>query len=145
MGAHIALSLNALGTEVLALRCDLAKLENEQAKFREKFVPIAKDISEFCGLDKWALNLTKEYGNVDGAVLSVENASKIFDVNYFGNLQILKGLLDSRAKSAPWLALCRLTLMQAKAQKGIADYSTSKAALVAAVRNIALEIAHVTA
>ena len=158
IGAHIALTLNALGAEILALGRDRHKLESKRAKAlcKECFIPIVKDISDFCGLDKYTLNLAKEYGSFNGAVLSaglqqtapissvlsVESARTIFDVNYFGNLQILKGLLDKRAKSAEGASFVWISSnASVKAQKGIANYSASKAAVVAATRSIALEIA----
>lgn len=158
IGAHIALTLNALGAEILALGRDREKLESKRAKAQHKegFIPIVKDISDFDGLDKYALNLAKEYGSANGAVLSaglqqiapissvlsVEGARTIFDVNYFGNLQILKGLLDKRAQSAEGASFVWISSnASVKAQKGIANYSASKAAVVAATRTIALEIA----
>ena len=144
LGAAIALELNALGAEVVALARDSKKLESkrEKALYKERFIPISKDISEYVSLDKWALNLAKEYGSFDGAVLSVENATAIFNVNYFGNLQILKGLLDKRAKSADKASfVCISSNASVKAQKGLSSYSATKAGVNAAVKSIALEIA----
>ncbi|WP_275051157.1 SDR family NAD(P)-dependent oxidoreductase [Helicobacter bilis] len=130
LGAAIALELNALGAEVVALARDSKKLESkrEKALYKERFIPISKDISEYVSLDKWALNLAKEYGSFDGAVLSVENATAIFNVNYFGNLQILKGLLDKRAKSADKASFVWISSnASVKAQKGLSSYSATKA------------------
>lgn len=158
IGAHIALELNKLGAKVLAIGRDMDKLQKQRqsAQDKSRFIPIVQDISEYAGLDKWALNLAKEYGSLDGAVLSaglqqtapissvlsVESAIDIFKVNYFGNLQILKGLLDKRAKSTEggsfvWIS----SNASIKAQKGLANYSASKASVNAAVRSIALEVA----
>lgn len=158
MGAAIALELNALGAEVIALARESKKLESKRdlALCKERFIPISKDISEFAGLDKYILNLAKEYGSFDGAVLSaglqqiapissvlsVENAAAIFNVNYFGNLQILKGLIDKRAKSTDGASFVWISSnASVKAQKGLANYSATKAGVNAAVKSIALEIA----
>lgn len=158
LGAAIALELNALGAEVIALARDSKKLESkrEKALYKERFIPISKDISEYVSLDKWALNLAKEYGSFDGAVLSaglqqtapissvlsVENATAIFNVNYFGNLQILKGLLDKRAKSVDKASFVWISSnASVKAQKGLSNYSATKAGVNATVKSIALEIA----
>ncbi|WP_245945609.1 SDR family NAD(P)-dependent oxidoreductase [Helicobacter didelphidarum] len=158
MGAHIALSLNALGAEVFALGRDTQKLESkkEQAHNQDNFITITQDMSQFKGLDKTILNLAKEYGSFDGAVLSagiqqtapiqsvlsVESATALFDINYFGNLQVLKGLLDKRAKSNEGASFVWISSnASVKAYKGIANYSASKAAINAAVKSIALEIA----
>lgn len=144
LGAAIALELNALGAEVIALARDSKKLESkrEKALYKERFIPISKDISEYVSLDKWALNLAKEYGSFDGAMLSVENATAIFNVNYFGNLQILKGLLDKRAKSVDKASFVWISSnASVKAQKGLSNYSATKAGVNATVKSIALEIA----
>lgn len=158
LGAAIALELNALGAEVITLARDSKKLESkrEKALYKERFIPISKDISEYVSLDKWALSLAKEYGSFDGAVLSaglqqiapissvlsVESATAIFNVNYFGNLQILKGLLDKRAKSADKASFVWISSnASVKAQKGLSNYSATKAGVNAAVKSIALEIA----
>lgn len=158
LGAAIALELNALGAEIVAIARDSKKLESKRdlATYKERFIPISKDISEYVSLDKWALNLAKEYGSFDGAVLSaglqqtapissvlsVESATAIFNVNYFGNLQILKGLLDKRAKSADKASFVWISSnASVKAQKGLSNYSATKAGVNAAVKSIALEIA----
>lgn len=158
LGAAIALELNALGAEIIALARDSKKLESkrEKALYKERFIPISKDISEYVSLDKWALSLAKEYGSFDGAVLSaglqqtapissvlsVESATAIFNVNYFGNLQILKGLLDKRAKSVSGASFVWISSnASVKAQKGLSNYSATKAGVNAAVKSIALEIA----
>ena len=144
LGAAIALELNALGAEIIAIARDSKKLESKRdlATYKERFIPISKDISEYVSLDKWALNLAKEYGSFDGAVLSVESATAIFNVNYFGNLQILKGLLDKRAKSVSGASFVWISSnASVKAQKGLSNYSATKAGVNAAVKSIALEIA----
>lgn len=156
IGAYIALTLNNLGAEIIAIGRDSKKLESKRDKAKARFHIIAKDISDISGLDKWSLDLAKEYGSFDGAVLSaglqqtapitsvlsVEGARDLFNVNYFGNLQILKGLLDKRAKSNSGASFVWISSNASiKAQKGLANYSASKAGVNAAVKSIALEIA----
>lgn len=158
IGRAIALELNSLGAEVLALGREKAKLEKlkQKATNQEGFIPIMKDISEYEGLDKWTLNLAKDYGSFDGAVLSagiqqiapitsvlsVESAIALFSVNYFGNLQILKGLLDKRAKSTQGASFVWISSNASiKAQKGLSNYSASKASINTAIKSIALEVA----
>lgn len=158
MGADIALSLNYLGAEVIALGRNTQALEAKRALscYKDKFHTLAKDISQIEALDKWALSLAREYGSFDGAVLSagiqqiapitsvlsVENAIALFYTNYFGNLQILKGLLDKRAKSKSGASFVWISSNASiKAQKGLSNYGASKASINAAVRSIALEIA----
>lgn len=158
IGAYIALYLNALGAKILALGRDMIKLEKKQqeATHKDRFIPITKDIAQVEGLDKWALNLAREYGSFSGAVLSagtqqtapitsvlsVENARDVFATNYFGNLALLKGLLDKRAKSEQGASFVWISSNASiKAQKGLTSYAASKSAINTAIKSIALEIA----
>ena len=158
IGASIALTLNNLGAKVIAIGRDNDKLslQKDLSKNRDNFITLSKDISDIDALDKWSLNITKEYGSIDGAVLSagiqqiapiksvlsVENATKLFNINYFGNLQILKGLLDKRAKSKDGSSFIWISSNASiKAQKGLANYSASKSSINTAIKSIALEIA----
>lgn len=158
LGAEIAHTLNAFGAEVVAIARDIKKLQSKKnmAKDSKNFHIISKDISKLYKLDKWALNLAKEYGSFDGAVLSagiqqtapitsvlsVENASHTFNINYFGNLQILKGLLDKRAKSNIGASFIWISSNASiKAYKGLSNYAASKASINASIKSIALEIA----
>lgn len=158
IGADIAIMLNNLGAEIIALGRDIKKLESKKktAKNKDRFHIISKDISKIEGLDKWILNIAKQYGSFDGAVLSagiqqiapiqsvlsVEKARELFDINYFGNLQVIKGLIDKRAKSNNKASFIWISsIASIKAHKGIANYSASKAGINAAIRSIALEVA----
>ncbi|WP_034584056.1 SDR family NAD(P)-dependent oxidoreductase [Helicobacter pametensis] len=158
MGAHIALSLNSMGAEILAIARNEEKLlqKQESSKFPERFHPISRDLSEIDGLDRWTIDLVKQYGCCDGAVLSagyqqiapissvlsVESAISLFKTNYFGNLQVIKGLVDRRAKSTKNASFVILSSNSSvKAQKGLCNYSATKGAINTAIRSIALEIA----
>ncbi|MBZ7930638.1 SDR family oxidoreductase [Campylobacter sp. W0067] len=158
IGVHIALTLNDLGAKIVAIARDEQKLEHHknQAKNPENFICISKDLSDYEKLDSWALDLCKEFGEFDGAVFSagisintsirsidyIQQAKKLFNINYFGNLQILKGMVDRRAHSKEgssfvWIASTAASVPT----KGLCLYSASKAAIVASVKSIALEIA----
>lgn len=158
MGAHIALTLNKFGAKVVAIARDEQKLEYQknQAKSPEKFICISKDLSDFEKLDTWTLELCKEFDGFNGAVFSagisintsirsinyIQQAKKLFDINYFGNLQVLKGMVDRRSHSKEgasfvWIASTAATVQQ----RGLCLYSASKAAIIASIKCIALEIA----
>lgn len=158
IGASIALALNTLGAKIIAIgrNEDKLALQKNLSKNKDNFITISKDISNIDSLDKWSLSIAKEYGPIDGAVLSagiqqtapiksvlsVENAKKLFDINYFGNLQIIKGLLDKRAKSKDGSSFVWISSNASiKAQKGLSNYSASKSSINSAIRSIALEIA----
>lgn len=158
MGAHISKTLVYLGAKVLGIgRSEekLVKVQNSCAN-PQAFFPLVKDIAQNSGLDKWVLELTKQYGSVDGAVLSagfqqtapissvlsVESAKHLFETNYFGNLQVIKGLIDKRAKTPKGSSFVVLSSNSSiKAQKGLTNYSATKGALNTAIKSIALEIA----
>lgn len=158
MGAHIAQTLVLLGAKVFGIGRSQEKLQKVQNACIDpkSFIPLAKDISQNNGLDKWVLELSKQYGSFDGAVLSaglqqiapitsvlsVESAKHLFETNYFGNLQIIKGLIDRRARSVCGASFVVLSSNSSvKAQKGLANYSATKGALNTAIKSIALEIA----
>lgn len=158
MGAHISYELNKMGAEIIAIGRDEQKLKNKKKDmcYPEKFIEVIKDITEISELDRWVLKLAKEYGSFDGAVLSagiqqtapitsvlsVESALALFSANYFGNLQLIKGLLDRRAKTNEGAGFVWISSNASiKAQKGLVNYSASKNAINAAVKSLALEIA----
>lgn len=161
IGGHISQSLVSLGAKVFGIGRSLEKLNNIQksCKYQDMFVPLCKDISQNDSLDRWVLELCREHGGFDGAVLSagiqqtapissvlsVESAKHLFEINYFGNLQIIKGLVDKRAKTSKGSCFVVISSNSSiKAQKGLANYSASKGALNTAIRSIALEIAPLT-
>ncbi|AJC86766.1 SDR family NAD(P)-dependent oxidoreductase [Campylobacter sp. RM16704] len=158
IGAHVALTLNKLGAKIIAIGRDENKLlaQKEQAKNSDDFITISKDLSNFENLDKWTLELAKEYGGFNGAVLAagivkplginslyyIHNAKEIFNINYFGNLQILKGLIDRRAKCKEDASFVWISSTASKNPgKGLSSYGASKAAIDTTIKSIALEIA----
>ncbi|EGK8085206.1 SDR family oxidoreductase [Campylobacter lari] len=158
IGAHAALVLNELGAKIIAIGRDKNKLlaQKEQAKNPNDFITISKDLSKFENLDKWTLELAKEHGGFNGAVLAagisitlgikspsyIEVTQKLFNINYFGNLQILKGLTDKRAKTKENTSFIWISSTASKKPgKGLSAYGASKAAINTTIKSIALEIA----
>ncbi|EPA1554864.1 SDR family NAD(P)-dependent oxidoreductase [Campylobacter lari] len=158
IGAHISLTLNKLGAKIIAIGRDKNKLlsQKKQAKNPDDFIIISKDLSNFENIDKWTLELAKEYEGFDGAVLAAgiaqplginspyytDSAKEIFNINYFGNLQILKGLINKKAKTKDEASFIWISSTASKTPgKGLSSYGASKAAINAAVKSIALEIA----
>ncbi|HFZ5020293.1 TPA: SDR family NAD(P)-dependent oxidoreductase [Campylobacter jejuni] len=157
MGAHVALTLNELGAKVIAIARSEKKLQEQknQAKSPENFICISKDLSDFEKLDTWTLELCKEFGGFDGAVLGagfssvtsirtpnyIQQAQKIFNINYFGNLQVLKGMVDRRAHSRIGSSFVWIASITADTPpKGLSLYVGSKAAVIASMKSIATEI-----
>ncbi|MBZ7966549.1 SDR family oxidoreductase [Campylobacter sp. RM9756] len=157
MGAHVALTLNELGAKIVAIARNEKKLQEQknQAKNPENFICISKDLSDYEKLDSWTLELCKEFGGFDGAVLGagislassirtpnyIQQAQKMFNINYFGNLQVLKGMVDRRAHSrigSSFIWIASITVINPP--KGLSLYSGSKAAAIATIKSIATEI-----
>lgn len=156
IGANIALMLNKLGAIVIAIGKNEKKLliQKEKSNIQKNFIIFSKDLSDYKNLDKWTLELSREYNGFNGAVLSagisktlsikspnyIDIANQIFNINYFGNLQILKGLLDNRSKiqnnsSFIWIS----SKASKKPLKGLSLYGASKAAIDATVKSLSQE------
>lgn len=157
IGAHAALMLNELGAKIIAIGRNENKLlaQKKHAKNPNNFIVISKDLSDFKNLDKWTLELSKKYGGFNGAVLAagfsttiginfpdyIKIAEKIFALNYFSNLQILKALTDKRIhknknSSFVWIS----SAASIKPNKGLSLYGASKASANTTVKALALEI-----
>ncbi|WP_250325481.1 SDR family NAD(P)-dependent oxidoreductase [Campylobacter lari] len=158
IGAHISLTLNKLGAKIIAIGRDKNKLlsQKKQAENPDDFIILSKDLSNFENLDKWILELAKEYEGFDGAVLAagivqplginspyyINSMKQIFNINYFGNLQILKGLINKKSKTRDGASFVWVSSTASKNPgKGLSAYGASKAAVNTAIKSIALEIA----
>ncbi|EAK0442724.1 SDR family oxidoreductase [Campylobacter lari] len=157
IGAHISLTLNQLGAKVIAVSSNYDKLliQKKQAKNPDNFIIFSKDLSEFKNLDKWVLTIAREYNGFNGAVLAagisktlginspnyIDVAYQLFSINYFGNLQILKGLLDKRAQTKKNSSFVWISSKASQMPlKGLSLYGASKAAIDTTIKALSLEI-----
>ncbi|WP_257939299.1 SDR family oxidoreductase [Campylobacter lari] len=157
IGADIALKLNKLGAQVIAIGKNRDKLaaQKEKSSSPEKFIILSKDLSKYKKLDSWVLELSKKYNGFNGAVLSagisktlsikmpnyIEIGYQIFNINYFGNLQVLKGLLDNRSKTKENSSFIWISSKASREPlKGLSLYGASKAAIDATVKALSQEI-----
>ena len=160
IGKCAALELNKLGSKIIAISRNEKnlKLLVEESLNKNLILVENKDLSQSNNLDKWIIELSKKYGKIDGvvlsagiqqiapiqSVLSIENAKKLFEINYFSNMQIIKGFankLVNNAKNARSSIVLISSSAAFKANAGISQYSASKAALNAAMKSLALELA----
>ncbi|MCR2074846.1 SDR family NAD(P)-dependent oxidoreductase [Campylobacter lari] len=158
IGAHISLVLNKLGVKIIAIGRDNNKLlsQKKQAENPDNFITISKDLSEFEDLDKWILKLSEKYGSFNETILAIgiaqplginspyytNNTKQIFNINYFGNLQILKGLISKKAKIKDETSFIWISSTTSKtSEKKLNTYGVSKAAINTTVKSITLEIA----
>ncbi|OCX43600.1 short-chain dehydrogenase [Campylobacter ornithocola] len=158
IGADVALMLNELGAKIIAVARDEKKLLEQQKKVKNKdnFLIISKDLSLYQELDKWALKLSKDINGFDGAILSagislplglnafdyIGVGIKTFNINYFANMQILKGLVDKRSKIKDEASFVLISSAASKKPgKGMSLYGASKAAIDTSIKSLALEFA----
>lgn len=158
IGKGVVHELNKLGASVLAIGRDLDNLNSlkESVELPDNLILEVKDLSKSEGLNKWILELSKKYGRLKGmvlsagiqqilpisAVLSVEKSKELFEVNYFSNIQLVKGFCDRRSnigKSSSIVFISSIASIRGNA--GIVGYAASKGAINSAVKSLAIEVA----
>jgi NAD(P)-dependent dehydrogenase (short-subunit alcohol dehydrogenase family) len=157
IGRECCLLLNKLGAAVIAVgrRGDkLNELRSETMEPKLLYTEI-KDLS--VGIeehDKWIGAISARYGRLRGIVLSAgiqhtiplkaisyDQMKQLFDVNYFSNIMLTKGFGHSKVNVGKGASIVFVSSITAKhGGKGIINYSASKAALLAAVKSLALEL-----
>jgi len=158
IGKGVVKSLLDEGAVVIAVGRNSHKLEQLHSDVNERgklFLEI-QDLSLCDGLDKWIVRLSKKYGKFHGLVLSagvqqitpisspfsVEKSKKLFEVNYFSNVQLAKGFCDRRANIGKGSSVVFLSSIASKTgNAGIVSYASSKGAINAAVKSLAVEYA----
>ncbi len=156
MGGSCCLLLNKLGAGVIAVGRRPEKLNELKAEAANPglFFIEVKDLTERIEEnDKWLVNIRNKYSPLKGMVLSAgirhtiplkavsyEKMKRLFDVNYFSNIMLAKGFCNPRVNAGKGSSMVFVSSISAnEGGKGITDYSASKAALLAAVKSIALE------
>lgn len=160
IGKSCALLLNSLGAQVIAIGRNadkLAEVKNTAAS-PELFNFELKDLSKEIELqDKWIIQISQKYGNIRGLVLSAgirhttpikaisySKLKELFDVNLFSNIMIAKGFGHSKANAGSGSSIVMISSISAiTGGKGIISYSSSKAALLTAIKSMALEFSSI--
>ena len=158
IGKGIALLLNKLGATVVGIARDTRRLETlkVECSHPENLFIETKDLTEnIAELPEYIKSLREKYGKFSGMahcagitqicplrILNYQAGAKLFDINYFVPMFLLKGLLDKRNNIGKGTACVLISSLDAiRKDKGMAEYSASKAALTASVRCIAKEVA----
>lgn len=122
--------------------------ENMHTEIRD----LAHDIE---GLPKYVAELREKYGKFSGMaycagisdlkpirVLDFDEVNYMFKVNCFAPVFLTKGLLNKRNNIGEGCSIVAISSLEAKLnEKGMLSYSSSKAALTAAFRCMAAEVA----
>ena len=156
VGRQTALELAAAGAEVLAIARNQERL-NELAEQSPLITAVTLDVMKADGAD-WAEVLgayVREHGKLHGGVYTAgivgltplrgfdENlARNIMETSFWGAVYAIQGL-SKRSVSLPKASFVLFSSLAWKsASKGLFAYAAAKAALVAAVKSFAHELAH---
>lgn len=157
IGRRCALDINSNGAKVVALGRNVERLEEVRnaSKYPSNFFVESKDlIEEIESLTDYVKELRLRFGKLSGLVYSAgvaellplrmwnyESARKLFDINYFAPIALMKGFADKRNTTGNNVSCVLLASAAALlSDKGHCSYSGSKAALVASAKSIAKEI-----
>jgi len=158
IGEAVALLLNELGASVIGVGRNAERLECMRTKARcsDRVFLEQKDIAEeITGLPLFVKSLREKYGKLAGLAYcagvssitplkawSYEDASKMFDINYFAPLAMLKGIADKRNNVGLGTAIVMMASAAAcLADKGQVTYAGTKSALLTSCRAAAKELA----
>ncbi len=156
IGEGVALQLNELGATVIAIARNKERLKTmkEKCKYPENTFIEVKDLTEDIeGLPLYVKELKNKYGKFRGLaycagivqvkplqLLDLTEIKKLFDINYFAPVFMIKGFADRRnniGKGAS--AVCIASLASQFSSRGMSIYSGSKAALICSMKSIAKE------
>lgn len=156
IGRQVALDLNAYGASVIAIARDNERLEMLKADSRHpgnmhiEIRDLARDVESLPG---YVTELRKKYGKFQGMAfcagiaevkplqaIQLESMRKIFEINYFSPVFMLKGFCDRRNNTGDRASAVIVSSISAfKSDKGHTAYSGSKAAIAASAKCIARE------
>lgn len=157
IGEAVALLLNELGASVIGIGRNRERLDAMKAKAKhpENVFLEQKDLAEDIeGLPAYVKTLKDKYGKFQGMAycagiaalqplqsLDYELLRKIFDINYFVPIQMVKGVADKRYNVGAGTAIVAIASIAALARdKGHLSYAGSKAALIASLKSISREV-----
>ena len=159
IGRETALLLNELGASVIAIARNEQRLTQmkAEAKFPENMFIEIKDLAENIeNLPKYVKSLKEKYTKFSGLVycagmgelipmllLEYEELKKLFDINYYSPLFMIKGLADRRNNIGNGCSIVAISSIAALcSDKGHCAYAGSKAALCASLKSMAKELAN---
>ncbi|MBI5698806.1 SDR family oxidoreductase [Candidatus Saganbacteria bacterium] len=158
IGKAIALRINELGGGVVGVARNATRLEEvrQTSRFPQRFFVEDRDLTiDMDKLPEWMLGLSKKHGRFKGLVLSagiqqtiplkgldIEEAKKLFDINYFSGIAISKGFCDRRVNFGKGSSIIMISsIASLKGTGGLINYSASKGALNSAIKSMAVEVA----
>ena len=158
LGEATALLLNELGATVVAIARNVERLEKMKGncKYPENMHLEVKDLAEDIeGLPRYVKELKEKYGKFSGMAycagvigiyplqtLDIENAQRVFNINYFAPIFMTKGFIDRRNNIGKGSSCVYISSIDAKTcTRGQSIYSGTKAGLAASIKAISKEVA----
>ena len=158
IGKTVALLLNELGATIVAIarREDKLKIMKSESKYPENIYIEIKDLTENIEtLPQYLKMLKDKYGKFAGMaycagvtqikpIQSVEftEIKKVFDINYFAPIFMVKGLVDRRCNIGKGTSIVAIASAGAiGCDPGMTCYSGSKGALISSLKSISREVA----
>ncbi len=158
IGEGVVLLLNKLGATVVGVARNKERLYamREKCEYPENMHIEIKDLTEnIKGLTQYVKELKNKYGKFSGMaycagisdikplqLLEYEDVDYMFKVNYFAPLFFMKALLDRRNNTGRGSSFVVVSSIESKlSERGMTAYSSSKAAISAAFKTMAAEVA----
>ena len=157
LGEATAILLNELGATIVGIGRSKERLEamKAQCKYPQNVYLEQKDLAEDIeNLPHYVKSLKEKYGKFSGLAycagvsalnplkaISYEYAKKVFDINYFSPLLMIKGIADKRNNVGKGTSIVCISSADASfGTKGQNVYSGSKAAFCLSTKAISKEI-----
>jgi NAD(P)-dependent dehydrogenase (short-subunit alcohol dehydrogenase family) len=156
LGKATALFLNSLGATVVAVARNEEKLTatKNESNYPKKFFTHCFDFGDLENISGFIKTLVSEHGKFTGLVhsagiggvtplksLDLDDAKKMFDINYFSGLILAKSFADKRICQPPASLVFLSSISSISGNAGISNYSASKGAINALVKSLAVELA----
>ena len=158
IGEGVALLLNELGATVIGIGRNQERLEGMKAKAKhpENMFLEQKDLAEdIPGLPAYVKALKEKYGKFQGMAccaglsgimplraVDSDAMQKMFAVNYFAHVFMVKGFADKRNNNGAGSAIvCIASRGGVRTDPGMTSYAGTKGALIATMQSIAKELA----
>lgn len=158
LGEATAILLNELGATIIGIGRSKERLEAMKAKckYPQNVFLEQKDLAEDIeNLPHYVKSLKDKYGKFSGLAycagvvglnplkaISYEYAKKVFDINYFSPLMMIKGIADKRNNIGKGTSIvCVSSIDAISNSRGQSIYAGTKSSLSASIKTISKEIA----
>lgn len=157
IGEGVALLLNELGATVVGIARNQERLEAMKAKCKHPgnmHLEIKDLVEDIANLPQYVKELKNKYGKFSGLahcagvgnikpiqLLDYAEMDYLFKINFFAPVLFIKGLLDRRNNVGKGTSIVAISSIEAVLnERGMTTYSSSKAALSAALKSMAAEV-----